>query len=154
MEPCAYNHKWCALETNTKDSPLFTKEIILVYMSPFSISNTWPLHWQALGFSGNPGTCLFQPNQLFIGSVLSLIVHAVQTNPLTHTHRHVWIAVCVRLSLSLSPRDFFYRVEQRYLYLLFHRVTNLLFGFLLHPTTFHSLSKIILKVFCIDCILV
>lgn len=70
-EPCAYNHKPRALETTQKDSPLFTKETILVYIRPFSISNTWPLQRQVLGFSGNPGICLFQPNQLFIGSALS-----------------------------------------------------------------------------------
>lgn len=59
------------VRNNTKDSPLFTKETILVYISPFSIFNTWPLHWHVLGFSDNPGTCLFYPNQLFIGCVLS-----------------------------------------------------------------------------------
>lgn len=102
MEPCAYNHKRCALETNTKDSPLFTKEIILVYMSPFSISNTWPLHWQALGFSGNPGTCLFQPNQLFIGSVLSHSTCCPDKPPHTHPQTCLDSSVCASLSLSLS----------------------------------------------------
>ncbi len=65
---CTQSQTVC-FRNNTKDSPLFTKETILVYISAFSISNTWPL--QVLGFSGNPGTCLFQPNQLFIGSILS-----------------------------------------------------------------------------------
>lgn len=67
---CTQSETVC-IRNNTKDSPLFTKETILVYISPFSISNTWPLHLLVFGFSGNPGTCLFQSNQLFIDSVLS-----------------------------------------------------------------------------------
>lgn len=40
--------KTVCIKNNTEDSLLFTKETILVYISPFSIFNTWPLHLQVL----------------------------------------------------------------------------------------------------------
>lgn len=71
-EPRAYNRNLCALEPTQRTVHCLPKRLSWFTFSPFfSICNTWPLHRQVLGFSGNPGTCLLQPNQLFIGSVLS-----------------------------------------------------------------------------------
>ena len=57
--------------------------------------------YHVLGFSGNPAT-----NQLFIGSVLIA--------SLSHTHTSLGSCVCV------SPRDSYDRVEQRFVFPLFH----------------------------------
>lgn len=122
-ESLVHTIKLC-ITTNTKDSRLFTKETILVYISPFSILNTWPLHWQVLGFSGNPWYLPISA-QSAIHRQCSLIVHAVQTNPLTHPQ------ICLDSSVSLSPRDSFYRVEQRYVFPLFHGYSSVVWLFII-----------------------
>ena len=77
--------KMCSKKKRLRDSPLFTKETTLVYVLPFSVFNTWPLHWQVLCFYGRPGY-LSDSAQSAIHRLCSLIVHAVQTNPLKHLH--------------------------------------------------------------------
>lgn len=140
-ESLVHTIKLC-ITNNTKDSRLFTKETILVYISPFSIFNTWPLHWQVLGFSGNPGTCLFSA-QSAIHRQCSLIVHAVQTNPLTHPQ--LCLDSSVSLSLSLSQG----LLLQGRTKIRVPALPQLLFCCLAFysPTTFHSLSNIIWKCF-------